>query len=332
MKRPKPTSAQVAKLAGVSKWTVIRAFDPDASIHDGTRERVRAAAESLGYHPNLLARSLARNKTNLVAVLIDDFTNLHKLPLIAHLSLALQREGKMLIMANINEELEQIDALIHARQWQVDGVVLFANSLMDSILEQARAGTINVPLVMVGRESTLTAVPSIAVDARSSMIEMGRHLLARGYRRPGYMSGPEAQASLVSRYRHFAAFWQEQGGGPVPVIAAGSYDRRDAEAAAQAYLERTPPSERFDALLCENDNLALGALDVVKHRFGLSVPRDLAVAGYDDIPMAAAASYDLTSYEQPVEEMVARALDILAGRLPPQSIDIAGRLVARGST
>lgn len=331
MKSRRPTAAEVAKLAGVSKWTVIRAFEPGASIHDSTRERVRRAAESLGYHPNLLARSLARNRTNLVAVLIDDFTNLHKLPLIAHLSLALQREGKMLIMANINEDFEQIDALIHARQWQVDGVVLFANTLMDSILEQAKAGTINVPLIMVGRESTLAAVPSISVDPKASMTQMGQHLLARGYRRPGYMTGPEAQASLVSRYRHFAAFWQQHAGAGVPVIAAGSYDRRDAEAATAAYLETAPPPQRFDVLLCENDNLAIGAMDVARHRFGLSVPGDMAFAGYDDIPMAAAASYDLTTYEQPVEEMVARALDILAGRLPPLSIDIAGRLVVRSS-
>jgi LacI family transcriptional regulator len=332
VKTRRPTAADVARLSGLSKWTVIRAFRDDASISPESRERVHKVAVGLGYKPNLLARSLATARTNQVAVLVDDFTNPHKLPVIARLSLALQDEGRVLMVININKRFETIDALMHAHQWQVDGVILFANALQDSILEAARAGRIQAPLVILARETTIESVPSITAATRASMFEIGRHLWDRGYRRPGFMSGPSAQSSRVSRYRQFAEFWRGHGITDVPVLAGGSYDRHDAETVMRRYLEATPAARRIDVLACENDSLAIGAMDAARSGFGLRVPQDIAFVGYDNIDMASSPAYALTTYEQPIDKMVAAVLDILDGRIARTSAEIAGQLLVRGST
>ena len=331
MNLKKATSADVAELAGVSKWTVIRAFTHGASISHGSRELVLKAADKLDYRPNLLARSLATKKTNQVAVLIDDFTNLHKLPLLEKLSLALQDEGMVLMLININKRFAQVDALIHANQRQVDGIILFANSLQDEILQEAKSEKINTPLIILGRESTVPSVPSVTTDSRRSMREIGEHLLSRGYRRPGFMTGPSAQASLVTRYHHYRGFWRQHGVLNIPVLPAGGYDRMQGEAALRSYLN-SAPAKRIDVLMCENDNLAFGTLDVARVEFGLNVPRDLSVVGYDGIDMSGAQSYGLTTYLQPLDRMVKLTVDILRGRIPSKSVRVVGKLLVRSTT
>jgi LacI family transcriptional regulator len=326
------TAADVARMAGVSKWTVIRAFEPDASISNGSRKRVREAADVLGYRPNLLARSLATRKTNQIAVLVDDFSNPHKLPVLEALSLGLQAEGMVLMLININRSFDQIEALIHANQRQVDGIVLFANSLQDAILEEARAGKIKTPLIILARESTIESIPSVTADAASSIEEIGSHLVDRGYRRPGFMTGPAAQGSLVSRRRYFKEFWQRKSVENIPLMHAGGYDRHLGESALRKYLLETPRERRIDVLMCENDVLAFGALDVARSEFGLRVPQDIAVVGYDGIDLSGSLTYDLTTYEQPIAEMVDRTIGMLIGRIEHASINLKGKLIVRGST
>jgi LacI family transcriptional regulator, galactose operon repressor len=332
MSKRKVTAADVAEMAGVSKWTVIRAFKPDASISDGSRERVRKAADTVGYRPNLLARSLATHKTNQIAVLVDDFANPHKLPVLEALTLGLQAEGMVLMLININRQFDQIDALIHANQRQVDGIVLFANLLQDAILKEARSGKINAPLIILARESTIESIPSVTADASWSIKEIGSYLVKQGYRRPGFMIGPAAQGSLVSRYRFFKQFWQEQGILEMALMYAGSYDRHLGERALRKYLLETPREQRIDVLMCENDVLAFGALDVARSEFQLRVPEDLAVVGYDGIDLAGSQNYNLTTYEQPIAKMVDNTIGMLTGRVERASISLRGKLIVRGST
>ena len=113
------TSADVARKAGVSKWTVIRAFTSGAIIADETRARVLEVAQELNYRPNLLARSLATNKTHLVAILVDDFMNPYKLPTLDRLTASLQAEGMLGILVNINESYDHVEALTTAKQRQL---------------------------------------------------------------------------------------------------------------------------------------------------------------------------------------------------------------------
>lgn len=331
MKR-RPSSTDVAVAAGVSKWTVIRAFDPEASIADSSRERVLKEAAKLGYRPNLLARSLATKTTNLVAVLIDDFVNLHKLPVLEMVTLALQAEGMAAILININQRFDHLEALLNAGQRQVDAVILLGTAFRDETLQNRANLDSNPPLFVLARESTIDSIPSVNCDPEKSMTEIGKHLWERGYRRPGYMSGPRTLSTALGRERYFSEFWQSHNISDIPLMLAGSYDPQDAAATLRRYLQITPANERIDALMCENDALAVGAIDVARFEFSLRVPEDLAIVGYDGIAITAAPAYDITTYEQPMEQMVNALIGMMKGRLEPQSIVLPGRLIVRGST
>lgn len=331
MNPSKVTAEDVARLAGVSKWTVIRAFREGASISSDSKARVQSVAGRLGYQPNLLARSLATSRTDQIAVLVDDFRNPHKLPILEALSLAIQARGMVMTLININEHFDQVDAMIHARQRQVDGIILFANSSQDDILEDAKAGRTHTPMVILGRESAVALVPSVTTDVAASISEICGHLAARGYRKPGFMTGPPAHASVVSRSECFRSFWIGRGVSGVPIIAAGAYDYDRATGAMRNYLAETKGENRIDVLLCENDILAFGAMDAARYGFGLRVPEDIAIAGYDNIPLAASAAYDLTSYEQPPEALAITAMDILLGIAQPTNTSLTGKLCVRRS-
>lgn len=330
-KSNRATAADVARAAGVSKWTVQRAFTPGASIAEDSRERVLREAAKLGYRPNLLARSLATKTTNLVAVLIDDFANPYKLPVLELLTQALQAEQMAAILININRHFDHVGAVLDADQRQVDAVVLLGTDFRDEKLNDQTLPPSRPPLYVLARESTIAHIPSISCDAQLSMQAINDHLWARGYRKPGFMSGPKTLSTALGRKNHFLAFWQEKGI-EVPELFAGSYDRHDAARVLKDYLQMTPTAERIDVLMCENDALAMGAIETARYKFGLSIPDDLAIVGYDGDELTASPIFNLTTYRQPMQEMVEALVDILKGRRKREPLTLEGELLVRGST
>lgn len=327
----KATAEDVALAAGVSRWSVTRALTPGAIISDKTRAAVMAAAEQLGYRPNLLARSLNTRTTHQVAVLVDDFANPHKLVALERLTAALQAEDRVALLIHIGRHFDHAHALLHAGQRMVDAVVLLGTDFRDETLQAAHeAGS--PPLFVLARESAVEDIASVSCDAEGSMREIVAHLVARGYRRPGFMSGPVALSTGLGRQRHHSAFWAAQGVTRVPELYAGAYDRHAAASALRRYLAEVPAHERIDVLVCENDVLALGAADVARHEAGLQVPQDLAIVGYDGSDLAGLAGFDLTTFEQPMEAMAHTLVEMLLGRRLPEPVALPGRLVVRGST
>lgn len=310
----------------MSKWTVIRAFTPGAQIAPDTRERVLEAAAALSYQPNLLARSLATKRTNLIGILVDDFANPYKLPTLERLTGALQSNGMLGVLININRDYDHVAAIANARQRQLDAIVLFGTAFHDDTITSA-----DIPIYVLARDSTISSIPSVTCNAERAMEEICAHLEKRGYRRPGFMAGPRTVSTALGRRRRFADFWKKRGLPLAAELDAARYDRHTAAAALRAYLEDTPPTERADVLMCENDILALGALDVARNEFGLAVPDDLAIIGYDDIDFSGMAGFNLTTYRQPYEQMVDTLVDMLMGRRPSQTVRLPGRLVARAT-
>lgn len=326
------TASDVAKAAGVSKWTVTRAFTPGASIAPDSRERVMQAARALDYRPSLLARSLATNKTNQVAVLVDDFANPSKLPFLAQLTHALQAEGMVMVLVNINQHYTHLNALTNVDQRQVDAAILFGTDFKDMKLDEAGARRPALPLYVLARDSMIDTIPSVSCDSAVAMAEICAHLWQRGYRRPGFMTGPRTLSTALGRRRHFVAEWAARGVTDVPLLVTGSYDREAAIATLRDYLNQTPPEARVDVLMCENDALAMGAADLARSHFGLRVPQDLAILGFDDYEQVAAPCYDLTSYRQPIAGMVDALIAMIQGKAPQQSLALRGELILRGST
>lgn len=331
-KSNKATAADVAKAAGVSKWTVTRAFTPGASIAEASRERVLQEAQRLGYRPNLLARSLATKKTNQVAVLVDDFANPYKLVMLEALTQALQERQMAVMLLNINRHFDHVSAMLDADQRQVDAVVLVGTDFHEAALRPAALPPSSAPLYVLARESSMPNITSVSCDPQASMAAINQHLWQRGYRRPGFMSGPQSLSTGLGRKQQFMAFWQEKTGTRPPELPVGNYDRSAAAAVFRAYWAGRAAGQDIDVLMCENDTLAMGVVDAARYEMGLRLPEQLAIVGYDGDPLTASPAYDITTYRQPMEHMVHTLVDMISGSQPLRSVNLAGELLLRSSS
>lgn len=326
------TADDVAAAAGVSRWTVNRAFKKDAPISAKTRARVMAAAEALGYVPDLRAAALASTRSNLVAVLIDDFANPHKLVMLEHLTLALRRRGWDTLLVNTLDPDDAAPALLNASQRRVDATILIGIQFDDEVLRTAHKARRFRKLIIFARSSEDPDTISICVDDEAATREIARYVLERGYDRPFYLAGPRTTSAHLVRKETFCRAWEENRGVSPESVAVATYDPLLSAEVVFDTLRDLAPSERPDIIVCENDALALGAIDTIRHRLGLAVPDDIAVVGFDDVPQAASPNYGLTTYRQPIGEMASYLVDVLES---PDTSNLdrtfLGRMVIRDS-
>ena len=305
IKPGKATASDVAKAAGVSKWTVSRAFTEGSSISEKSRTRVREAAEKLGYKPNLLARSLSKKRTNIIGIVIDEMKNPHCLMLLDEATRQLQNRGCIALLINLSG-VNDTDVLSLADQLQVDGILFLGAVLSENVISMAE-NLHHVPLVQVGRNSELVKFQRIYNNGYDAGKEIARLMAPQGFTRYGYMKGPEAPSNHLFRMQGFRDGLAEYGNELSVMLVAGHYDRHSAADEYARYIEATPPSERIDALFCENDILALGVMD---QQMLLGLP-PLGIAGFDDIDEAGSASRQLTTVSQRVDRQIHEALNRL---------------------
>ncbi|PHQ71486.1 MAG: LacI family transcriptional regulator [Paracoccus sp.] len=314
---PKPdsfdnvTADDVAVAAGVSRWTVNRAFKKDASISPKTRARVITAAQSLGYVPDLSAAALASTRSNLVALLVDDFANPHKLVMLERLTRALRSRGWDTLLVNTLDREDTAPALMNASQRRVDATILIGIQFDDEVLATALGARRFKKLIIFARTSQNPNTISIAVDDEAATREIAHYVIQKGYRSPLYMAGPETVSAHLLRKETFATIWQDRFGVVPDSVSVARYDAMLAEKVALEALQGRDAASLPDVIVCENDALALGVVDTIRHRLGLRVPEDIAVIGFDDVPQAASPNYRLTTYRQPLTQMSNYLVDVL---------------------
>lgn len=330
-KRSSPPSAHdVARLAGVSQAAVSRAFTPGASIAVATRDKVFEAAKELGYRPNLLARSLIKGQSGIVGVVVGNPRYPFFQAALNALSSRLSQAGKHILIYTA-EENATVDAQVEdLLKYRVDAVLLMAASLSPRQADQCRAE--GVPVISLGRSPLASgSLASVVGDSAFGAAKIAEHLLQQGYRRLALIAGSPDTSSSREREAGFVEHLAAQGL-PAPARAVGYFRREAASEAARSLLSQTP---RPDALFCINDDMALAAIEVARFEFGLEIGRELGVAGFDDIELAAWPSFDLTTYSLPVERLIEKTVEILlddAAAPVPASTIVQGALKIRSST
>ena len=326
------TSKDVAKLAGVSQSTVSRAFKNDTSMAEETRLKVLNAAQKLSYVPNSFARGLTTQKSNIVAIVIGDLKNAFYTESLAAFSRELQRRGKHLLLFSVSEGAETDDAVRQILEYQVDGIILTAaNASMRSAQLCLNRG---IPVVTFNRYVPGLQVNSVYCDNVEGGKLITQTLLKAGARSFVVVYGEKEATTNRDRLTGFYAALDQSG---IPRdearLVLGGYTYGGAH---KATLDAFANGQRYDAVLCLNDAMALGAIDALKHGIGLRIPEDVMVGGFDDIPEAARQPYDLTTVRQPMNDMVIEALDLLG--LGPQKLPstammrmLPGTLILRGT-
>ncbi|WP_330647022.1 LacI family DNA-binding transcriptional regulator [Thioclava sp. FTW29] len=328
------TADDVARAAGVSRWTVNRAFRKDASISEKAREKVLQAAAALDYIPDLRAAALASARSssarsNLVALLIDDFANPHKLVMLEHLTRALRRGGWDILLVNTLDTDDTAPALRHASQRRVDATILIGIQFHDDILNAVQQGGRQPKLIVFARTSQNENVISIAVDDRAATLKIAQYITQKGFRKPFYLAGPRTFSAHLLRKETFMEYWADTYGSQPETQWVDAYDSQKAERLIRQSLTGRAPQDLPDVIVCENDALALGTIDAIRHDLKLRVPEDIAVIGFDDVPQAASPNYRLTTYQQPLGDMAAYLVEVLDSRSPLSSKTFLGQLIIR---
>ena len=326
----KVTSLDVAKRAGVSRSAVSRVFTPGASVSERTADKVRAAAAELGYRPNVLARAMLTGKSKIIGLVVAYLDN-HFYPTVLELlSEALEREGYHVLVfmaAHTANDIE--DVVSQILDYQVDGLVLASVALSSNLADRCRAS--GVPVVLFNRKLEAEGELAVVSDNRMGGRLAAEHLVSLGRTRIGHIAGWEGASTQRDREAGFMEGLRAAGIG-LYAREVGDFRLPRAKQAARRMFN-TP--ERPDAVFVANDFMAFGVMDVLRSELGLSVPDDVALIGFDDVPSAAWPAYSLTTIRQDAHAMVLATVDSLLSEIsgtevsPPDPLPVA--LVRRTS-
>ncbi len=327
MSQKSVTSIDVAELAGVSQPTVSRAFDPEGSVAPATREKILAAAKSLGYRPNVIARSLKSQQTNIVGLVMANLTNSHFYPnVLDAFTERLQQTGKQSLLFNVPPDRPVDEILPQILGYQVDALVIASTTPSNEIIDEcARQGT---PVILFNRFAPETSASSVCCDNVTGGCIVADLLLDTGHEHVAFLSGIGSTATNTMRKEGFIKRLEERGVNNV-INVQGAFTYQSGFEAAHRLLSLDP---RPDAIFCAADIMALGAMDAARE-VGLSIPDDISIVGFDDIPAAGWPAYNLTTIRQPVGQMVDTAVSLItaSNSNTGQTHLLQGELIMRGS-
>lgn len=326
MKRRRPTSKQVAERAGVSQTTVSFVLNnvQDANISEETRERVLKAARELDYTPDSSARSLARGRSdNIALVLVQPhrqvFIDEYIPRVLTGVSEVTRRHGFRILLEQIDERSVSgvYQRLLYGKE--AAGLIINFNIIgpqdIDHIVECARNGMPVVSLKNIHPE-----VHSVVVDKSSGVRTVVQHLIDLGYQRIACITYDDPQHSphVAERFTVYQQTLEQNGLAIDPsIFGYGQYEPETGYKAMQRILDnpRLP-----DAVYAMNDLMAFGAVSAI-HERGLRIPEDIAIVGFDDVRLAAFCSPPLTTMNEPDEEHGRRAAEMLIALLNGQTIE-----------
>lgn len=327
----KVTSKQVAAMAGVSQSAVSRYFSPGASVSKKAAKKIQTASDTLGYRPNVLARSLKSGQSRVIGLVVAYLENYFYPDVVERLSNALQDVGYHVLVFMASNAEENVDRVLNEiMDYQVDGIILASVSMSSSLAE--RSQSLGIPVVLFNRIQDNQSMSAVSTDNLAGGRTLADLLVSLGHKRIGYIAGFAGTSTQRDREQGFRQ-GLEAAGLDLFARGVGNFKYEEAQDAARLMFAA---SVRPDAVFVCNDHMAFAVMDVLRYEFGLSVPEDVSVVGFDDVPPAAWPAYNLTTYRQRVGAMVEETVAIVtagkANLIEPQRVVLKGALMLRGST
>ena len=322
------TIRDVARRAQLSVATVSRALNGFENVSDSAREKIAAAVKELGYVPHAGARSLSLARTNAIGVVLPALHGEFFSEVVRGMDQVASARGYFLLLSNMHPESPGGSAgVLRALRGRVDGLLLMAPHVQDhELVEALPAG---LPTLLINTRGQPAGCPGIHLDNAAGARAVAEHLLALGRRRIVHISGPAGNIDAQERAAAFRKAIAGAEGVELVMLEGDFYE----EGGLQAVRRLLHEGSEFDAIFAANDNMAMGALIALREA-RLRVPEDVAVAGFDDIPLA--KHLGLTTVRVRIAELGERALErliaILANRDGGGDELHAPELVVRSST
>lgn len=300
------TIRDVARASKVSIATVSRVFNDSPAVSEVTRQRVRAAAQSLGYWPNGIARSLITNRTHMLGVVLPDLHGEFFSEVIHGVDEASRAHGLHVLVSRASARADELTSALRSMRGRVDGLVVMAPDLRASeTLEQTAR---SIPTVVLNPDRPLESVDTVAIDNGGGARQVVSHLIRLGHRCIAMVTGPEHNADSRQRLEGYRRALADAGLFTTPdLVVAGDFTEPSGYDAALQLLAR---SHRPTAIFVANDVMAVGVLGALDD-LGVPVPGDIAVAGFDDIPLAQYLRPPLTTVHVDMLGLGRRAVELL---------------------
>lgn len=326
---PRVTIGDVAAEAGVSVATVSKVINDRYGVAPDTLSKVKAVIERLGYESSLVARSLRSRRTNVIGILVADIE-----PFSAELL-----KGAGAVIRRHDYELIVYSGSGHGKEhsgWERRNVSRLGGTLTDGIiLVTPTVEVVNdtVPIVAIDPHAGPSRLPSVHSDNLAGAVTATEHLIGLGHRRIGFLAGRPDLESARQRERGYRQALAAAGIAFDPeLIRVGEYELETSEEPARQLLTL---DDRPTAIFAANDLSAIQTMQVARS-LGLSVPGDVSVIGFDNIPESALTETPLTTIDQSIQEMGRQAVDLLIDLIDgnterPQQVSLPTRLVVRQS-
>lgn len=320
------TIRDVARRARVSVASVSRALNGLANVSEATKARVTEAALALGYVPHAGARSLSLARTNAIGVVLPDLHGEFFSEIVRGMDREASRRGYLLLLSNLHSGGDQAAHALQAMRGRVDGLIVMAPHFSREGLAEALPQ--GLPSVLINTRDASGDLSAIHLDNGAGVRAVVNHFAQLGRKRMVHIAGPAE--NIDARERADACVEAARAFGLECEIVRGDFEEESGEAAIDALLQA---GHQFDAVFAANDNMAIGALQALSSA-GRKVPEEVAVAGFDDIPLA--RHLGLTTVRVRIAELGERALSTLIATLerkqPPKSELHAPELVIRATT
>jgi LacI family transcriptional regulator len=299
------TIYQVSELAGVSLATVSRVMNDSARVSPKTRQKVLSAMQELDYQPNSIAQSLASRRSNCIGVLVSELHGPIFGALMSSIEEVLRKAGKFVIFAvghsDEQKEKEGVNFLISRN---CDALILHLEATSDDDLMNFRDSA--TPFVIINRDVPGLMDRSISLNNEQGGYLATHHLIKQGHRNIAYISGPLDWADANARLAGHKRALSESGlAFDDRLMIPGNYLVPGGEEAMKQLFEK---DLNFSAVVCANDEMAVGAMDVIRKK-GLRIPGDISVVGFDNVRWAPFLSPKLTSVNNPIRDMGRMAAD-----------------------
>ncbi|HEX4332377.1 MAG TPA: LacI family DNA-binding transcriptional regulator [Usitatibacter sp.] len=299
------TIKDVAKAARVSVATVSRALSGSDKVTDETRRQVGAAATKLGYVPHEAARSLSSRRTRCIGVVLPDLHGEFFSELIRGIDRAARTHGLHLLLSSSHGDAAELAAALLAMRGRVDGLLVMSSYADRKVLDNNLQPTL--PTVLMNSGEGSERYPALLVDNFGGASAMVRHLVGRGHRHIAMIGGPVENVDARERVAGYTEALEELLPEARPQVLRGDFSEESGYKAGRRLVSM---AERPEAIFAANDMMAIGCIFALTEA-GLRVPGDIAVAGFDDIPIARYVSPALTTVRVRIAELGELALERL---------------------
>lgn len=307
------TAEDVARLAGVSRSAVSRAFTPGASVSGKTRALVMQAAEELGYQVDINARNMIQGRSSFVGVVTSGLDNPFRVKLLAPIAHYLGEHGMLPILMNADDADQIAHSLQILLSYRIAGVIMTSGAPPLALAREY----VNrrIPVAMVNRAAELDGADVVNSDNNTGGRMAAERLVSGGATRFAFVGPHLSNFSGRSRCEAFvdALSGVRKRKGEVELCNTSTDSYESGQQAANTLLNRA--RGKPDGVFCATDMIALGFIDAARHRFQLRIPEDLRVIGFDDIQHASLDSYRLSTIAQNVQELARTTVQALVERM-----------------